>query len=293
MITDIVEINNFIVLIEQSDEEKTIVEKCDLDDKAIGFSDDKVIGFSFYGSGDVEISIKGKNTTKTIQNSTGMVTSFFGNNRVRFEHKISHKKPLRCVSIFSTFKNLYKLPKQEIEIFNKYLYQLVNPGGDFVEGPRFYMTPDMQQAVSKIFNTTYKGVTRMLFLKSQITELLAHFFALIAQPVTHTINDRDTDKLYQAKEIIINQIVAPPSLNELSKMIGLNNYKLKKNFKELFGVPVFKYLQHERLNKAHKLLNNSDKSIQEVAWIVGYESLSSFSNAFLKKFGIRPSDIKK
>ncbi len=293
MTTDILEINNFIVLIEQSNERKTIIETCDLDDKAIGFSDNQVLGFSFYGSGDVEINVTYESATKVLKNTTGMVTSFFGNDKVAFTHKISHKKPLRCISVFSTFKNLYKLPQEEIQIFKSNLQQLINPKESFVDGPRFYMTPDMQQAVSKIFDTTYKGATRMLFLKSQVTELLAHFFALISSAKTQILKDKDTEKLYQAKEIISNRLEAPPTLQELSKLIGLNNYKLKKNFKELFGVPVFKYLQNERLNKAHKLLTTSDKNIQEVAWFVGYESLSSFSNAFVKKFGIRPSQVKK
>jgi transcriptional regulator GlxA family with amidase domain len=123
--------------------------------------------------------------------------------------------------------------------------------------------------------------------------LLAHFFAHLGAEKEKTTNKIDSDKLFQAKEIMIQNIATPPSLSELSKQIGLNNNKLKKNFKELFGIPVFKYLQEQRLNKAHELLSNTDKNIQETAWFVGYESLSSFSNAFHKKFGVRPSELKK
>jgi len=47
------------------------------------------------------------------------------------------------------------------------------------------------------------------------------------------------------------------------------------------------------LDKAHELLRNSEMNIQEVSWFVGYESVSSFSNAFLKKFGFRPSEVSK
>ena len=65
----------------------------------------------------------------------------------------------------------------------------------------------------------------------------------------------------------------------------------KTEFKAQFGVPVFKYLQNERLKKAHSLIKNQQKTIQEAAWAVGYESLGSFSNAFEKKFGYRPSQV--
>ena len=102
----------------------------------------------------------------------------------------------------------------------------------------------------------------------------------------------EREKLNQAKDILLNNLDNPPSLSEISRQIGLNTFKLKKNFKEVFGVPVFKYLQNERLTLAHKMIRNQEATVQEAAWHVGYDSLSSFSNAFEKKFGYRPSQIK-
>jgi len=285
MTTDIIEINPFIVLIEQSNAEKTIVEKC-------GF-DEEVIGFAFYGSGNVELSISYHNNQRVFNNTKGIAISFFGNSKVEFAHKINPLNPLQCISFFLRIKHLHLLSEVEHTIFSEQLQELIHPKHDFVEGPTFRMTPNMQIAVNKILQTPYKGSTRILFLKSQITELLSHFLALIASTPISTIKQQDREKLYQAKEILNQNIEQPPSLSELSKLIGLNNNKLKRSFKELFGVPVFKYLQNERLNKAHEILRSSDTSIQEAAWLVGYESLSSFSNAFLKKFGFRPSQLKK
>lgn len=284
MTTDIIEINNFIVLIEQSNAEKTIVEKCELDGE--------IIGFAFYGSGNVELEISYENNKLIINNTTGIAISFFGNNKVEFAHKIAPNRPLQSITVFTKVKNLNSLPERENEIFSEHLQQLINPKANFVEGPSFYMSPVMQTAVQKILNTEYKGNTRIMFLKSQITELLAHFFAALSTNKYESIKKGDRDKILYAKEIISQNIATPPTLSELSKLIGINNTKLKKNFKELFGIPVFKYLQDERLNKAYDLLNTSDKTIQETASFVGYESLSSFSNAFQKKFGIRPSAVK-
>ncbi len=285
MITDIVEISNFIVLIEQSNAEKTIIQKCEIDGDAVGFA--------FYSSGNVELEIKHQNQTKIVTNTTGIAISFFGNSKVEFSHKIGPDKPLQSVSVFSKLKNLHTLPKEEQEIFNDFLPELINPKEDFVEGPKFFMTPDMQNAVYKIMSTKYKASTRQMFLKSQINELLSHFFAFLATDKKEQLTNEDKNKLFMAKDIMEKNISNPPTLSELSKIIGLNNNKLKKNFKELFGVPVFKYLQEERLNKAYEMLSIGSESVQEVAWYVGYDSLSSFSNAFLKKFGVRPNDIKK
>lgn len=285
MTTDIIEINNFIVLIEQSNADKTIVQSCAIDGDAIGFA--------FYGSGNVELEIKHQNQTKIITNTTGIAISFFGNNKVEFFHKIGPNRPLQSISIFSKLNKLQNLPKEEQEIFTDFLPELLSSKADFVEGPRFYMTPNMQNAVYKILTTNYKGNTRRMFLKSQITELLSHFFAFLASDKKESVSNRDKEKLFKAKEIIANNISSPPSLSELSKLIGLNNNKLKRNFKELFGIPVFKFLQEERLNKAYEMLSTTNETVQEVAWFVGYESLSSFSNAFQNKFGVRPNEIRQ
>ena len=56
---------------------------------------------------------------------------------------------------------------------------------------------------------------------------------------------------------------SPPSLKELAKLIGLNTYKLKTGFKELFGIPVFKYLQGKRLEKAFELIENKNMPIRK------------------------------
>jgi AraC-like DNA-binding protein len=283
MTTDIIEINDFIVLIEQSNAANVLIQKCEIDTD--------VVGFAFYGSGNVELEIKHNNQTKYEINTTGMAISFFGNQKVEFAHRIAPDRPLQSISIFTRMKNLQALPESEQQIFRDQLPQLLHPKENFVKGPSLYMTLDMQNAVQKIFNTTYTGNTRLLFLKSQVNELLAHFFALISTETDNHVSDKD--KLFQAKEIITNNMAKPPSLTELSKTIGLNSNKLKRNFKELFGMPVFKFLQEERLKKAHELLISSEMGVQETAWYVGYESISSFSNAFQKKFGLRPNEVKQ
>lgn len=284
MITDVIEINNFIVLIEQSKAQSTIIQKCEIDGDAVGFA--------FYGSGNVELEITYEDKTKIKSNTTGLAISFFGNNKVGFSHKIEPDKPLQSISVFAKIKNLHTLPSLEYEAFKAFLPELISPKENFVEGPAFYMTPHMQDAVQKIMTTPYKGNTRLLFLKSQVNELLSHFFAFLETKKPESISYAEREKLEHAKAIIFNNMAKPPTLNELSRLIGLNNNKLKKNFKELFGVPVFKYLQEERLNKAYEMLSEGEMGVQEVAWFVGYESLSSFSNAFYEKFGIRPTQVK-
>ncbi len=286
MIRDIIDINDYIVLVETSSCES------DIQIAACSF-DEPVIAIAFYGEGNVDLTVKYGKKQKEFNHTKGMALSFYANDNVTFEHKVSKSKPLESIVIATAISNLAKLPYQEGEIFAQLLSQLVNPEDHYVEGPYFFMTPEMHDIVNQIFNNQYKGKTKMMFFRSQMTALLSHFFGYLAEVKENSIQDTEREKLFNAKEILINNLDAPPSLSELSKLIGLNSFKLKKNFKALFGVPVFKYLQNERLTKAFELLKTGDVTIQEAAWHVGYDSLSSFSNAFSKKYGARPSEIKQ
>lgn len=285
MTRDIIDINDFTVLVEVAKSDKTTVDSC--------FFDEPVIGVACYGEGDVNLTIRFDGKEQNYHRTKGLALSFYADEKVEFVHTVSPSQPLQCIVVVTAVRNLDKLPNQEGDLFEELLHTLVRPNDHYVEGPQFYMVPEMQSIVNQVFSNSYQGKTKMMFFRSQMTSLLSHFFGQLASLDEGGIKQGEKEKLFQAKEILTDNLDSPPSLTELSKRIGLNSFKLKKNFKELFGVPVFKYLQNERLDKAHELLRSQDLTIQEAAWHVGYDSLSSFSNAFSKKFGFRPSEIKQ
>jgi len=284
MTRDIIDINDFTILVEEAKVNEPTIDSC--------FFDEPIIAVAFYGYGNVDLTVKYGSKQKEFSHTKGLALSFYANDNVEFIHSVSASKPLECLVIATTAKTIEKLPNEEGELFGEMLNQLVNPSDQYVEGPSFIMTPEMQSIVDSLFNIQYTGKTKMMFFRSQITTLLSHFFGQLASLKTEKINTSEREKLNQARDILLENIDNPPSLNEISKEIGLNTFKLKKEFKAFFGVPVFKYLQNERLTLAHKMISNQESTVQEAAWHVGYDSLSSFSNAFEKKFGYRPSQIK-
>lgn len=284
MTRDIIDINDFTILVEEANTNEPTVDAC--------LFDEPVIAVAFYGSGNVDLSVNYGQKSKNFEYTKGMALSFYADQNVEFVHTVSAEKPLECLVIATAVKNLQKLPHQEGEIFEQLLGELVNPSDHYVEGPLFYMKPDMQQIVDQVFNIEYEGKTKMMFFRSQITVLLSHFFGQLALMQKEQGKNIEREKLELAREILTQNLDNPPSLNDLSRKIGLNTFKLKKEFKDYFGLPVFKYLQNERLTKANDLIRTKQASIQEAAWNVGYDSLSSFSNAFEKRFGYRPSQVK-
>nr|WP_240343842.1 AraC family transcriptional regulator [Paenibacillus sp. SYP-B3998] len=86
---------------------------------------------------------------------------------------------------------------------------------------------------------------------------------------------------------------APPSLIELSRIVGLNDYKLKIGFKDEYGKSAFSYLRDKRMEKAFSLLQSGAISVSRVSVMVGYANFSHFAEAFRKQFGVRPSEVKR
>ena len=278
---EIIDINDFTILLEEASTNHNLVDSC--------FFDEPVIAIAFYGSGDVALHVKFDGKTKKFHHTKGMVLSFYADNKVAFEHHVSKLKSLQCLVIATSLKNIDKLPNGEGQFLEQFLYQLVHPKDHYVEGPVFQMSPEMFLLVEQFFRNTYEGNIKMMFYKSHITALLSHYFGQLSKQQNTALNTSQLKKINLAQEILLSDLENPPSLTELAHRIGTNTNTLKIEFKAQFGVPVFKYLQNERLKKAHNLITNEQKSIQEAAWAVGYDSLGSFSNAFEKKFGYRPS----
>ncbi|MEQ3656255.1 MAG: AraC family transcriptional regulator [Dokdonia sp.] len=284
MTRDFIHINDFVILVEEGDAQRIEVDTC--------YFDEPLIAIAFYGSGNVDLAVKYGDHQKDFEYTKGLALSFYADQKVAFEHTISSRKSLKCIVVATALKNLEHLPNQEGEIFTELLGALVNPKDHYVEGPRFFMTPEMERIVDAFFTNQYSGKTKMMFFRSQITALLSHFFGQLALMHTEETKTEYRDQLNEVRDLLLSNLDNPPSLTEISQQIGLNTTKLKKEFKAVFGVPVFKYLQNERLTSAHKLISDKKATVQEAAWQVGYDSLSSFSNAFAKKFGYRPSQIK-
>lgn len=252
------------------------------------------IGFVFYGSGDFLIDVQANNKNFREPKRTGVISSFYCNENVKITQHISKNKPIKKVSVFIDPEKLHSLINEEEIIYQKHFNSLLNSQNDYVKGSKFLVTPRIQTTIDNVLFNSYTGLIQKIFLESQIIELLLSYFKSVnSYTQNQKTQNKDVDKLHYARELLLSHIDTPPSLDKLSKLTGLNNYKLKTGFKELFGLPVYKYLQNKRLEKAYELLENKEFTVQETAWYVGYESLGSFSNAFYKKFGYRPSEINK
>ena len=155
----------------------------------------------------------------------------------------------------------------------------------------------MQQAIDAILKCKYQQGLKKMFLFSKAIEILvlqAEAFNCL-QPRKKAIvrTDFDRDSIHYAKEYLVQHIDTPPSLSELARLAGLNEYKLKHGFKEMYQTTVFGYLAEKRLELARDYLSDPNKSVTDIADLLGYSSIQHFSYAFKKKFGHSPMQVRR
>ncbi len=155
----------------------------------------------------------------------------------------------------------------------------------------------LQTCIHSILHCDYSNGLKKLFLLSKTIELLVlqaeSFDKFQNSKAEYIKHDYDKERLVFARDYLVKNIKSPPTLVELAKIAGLNEYKLKRGFKEMFNQTAFSYLSDLRLDLAKKDLSEGKKQATEIAFELGYCSLQHFSNAFKKKFGIAPSQARR
>ena len=158
------------------------------------------------------------------------------------------------------------------------------------------ITPAQQQVLQQILQWPYQGIIRQFYLESKALELIAlHLSQMLTKAPAQgkPLIARDIDRVYQARDILIQNMTSPPSLPALAKQVQLNERKLKQGFHQVFDNTIFGYLHDHRMEQARQLLQAGQLNIQETARWVGYASRSSFVVAFKKKFQVSPSQYLK
>jgi AraC family transcriptional regulator, transcriptional activator of the genes for pyochelin and ferripyochelin receptors len=155
----------------------------------------------------------------------------------------------------------------------------------------------MHSCINDIINCQFTGGLKLLFLQSKCLELLALQAQAFEEAAKKTESPSlksayDKERIYYAREYLLANANHPPSLSELAKTAGINEFKLKHGFKEVFKNTVFGYLSDYKLMKAKELLADNNKDIKNISDELGYSSVQHFSNAFSRKFGISPGKAR-
>lgn len=109
-------------------------------------------------------------------------------------------------------------------------------------------------------------------------------------------NSRKSDALLiqRVYDYILAHLEEPlPSLKELSKLFGTNEYKLKDGFRHFFKTSIYKFYTVERLKRAYLMIQQTTIPLKNIAIMNGFTDYPNFSKSFKKQFGISPNEIAR
>jgi AraC-like DNA-binding protein len=248
--------------------------------------DQSLIQFYFAAEGGAEFVFSGGNYKLQLAKEKSLL---FYNPNMALPLDIWVPARAKLLFIYITVESLHKLfvaESEEIAFLNS---DNINKKY-YADRP---LSPHLALTVGQLFDNAMNGPAREVFEHAKAYEILAYFFnreegADAADNCPFLNDEENVERIRLAKKLIIERMSNPPALAELAREIGLNEYRLKEGFKNIYGKTVFQFLNDYRLDTARHLLDNKNSKVNDAAYHIGYSNPSHFIAAFRKKFGVTP-----
>ena len=256
----------------------------------------QLIHFIFSLSGSVKLSSDVNDEEVTLN---GKNYYLFSNPYKEATVNINLSQNSTALAMVMTMKALH-------EIFGSSFGRDAEAAKEFMESykmEKFFIEKEMIPSISVIVHQLFNGIHRESLLKVYQHGKIIEFLSLYLDTPNSeketeascpfVIDAVEMEKIKEARDIMIERMIDPPSLKELSRMVGTNEFKLKVGFKSVYSNTVYGYLADYRMEHARKLLTVNNTRIKEVAAQVGYSNPSHFIAAYKKRFGITPKQHVK
>jgi AraC-like DNA-binding protein len=201
--------------------------------------------------------------------------------------------PVRVVDIYIDRTLLHKIMTDQHDQIPSGMPDIVNGTHKKHYHHPLTATPLVNIAIHQILNCPYQCPLKRLYFESKALELITHKLAQVASPECGLRNPSplrpaDIERIHEARDILISNMQNPPSLFNLARQVSLNDTKLKRGFRQVYGTSVFRYLRNHRFEHARHLLEERRMNVSEVAFAIGYSRIDCFISSFKARFGITP-----
>jgi two-component system response regulator YesN len=165
----------------------------------------------------------------------------------------------------------------------------------------FYIVASLMQSMSELQNSSEsvlpdaKSVCERFFSLEKVEDMQSYLLSLCLD-CCDSLNSMNKSQpkgiIRQAKKIIEEKYAENLSVNDIAKEVFLTNTYLCFLFKQETGMTINEYLIDVRIRAAKAMLDNANNKIYDVAFAVGYKSVSYFTRLFAKTTGITPSEYR-
>jgi AraC-like DNA-binding protein/ligand-binding sensor protein len=179
-------------------------------------------------------------------------------------------------------------------------------------GQVFNQVPNVEQFESllnligrKTLDEKAHAILRNAYLETQHVEpiryqsmvtLLENFAEQLSEQATSlAIADEGCEPaaIAKARKFIHEHLDQPLSLGQVARHAGLSESHFCRLFKDAAGVTLTDYVNRCRIGWAKRELLRPDARISEIAFLVGYQSLSQFNRSFVRIVGSSPSSYRR
>jgi AraC-like DNA-binding protein len=95
--------------------------------------------------------------------------------------------------------------------------------------------------------------------------------------------------LLRAKDLADARYFDPLDVDDLAQAAGLSRAHFSREFRRAFGESPHAYLLTRRLERAAALLRMTDRSVADICFAVGLQSVGSFTTSFTRTYGMSPT----
>lgn len=156
---------------------------------------------------------------------------------------------------------------------------------------------NITKLLDSIFMIGPEQTENTLLLESKILEFIHYWTEFLCneeiEKYFEGLSDYQKNCVKTTLEIINNDISLTHTIKDLSRKVGTNDCDLKKSFRTVTGLPIRKYLITKRLEKARKMVKNTDLPLYEICQDIGYSNRHHFAVLYKKFFGLHPSEHRK
>ena len=208
----------------------------------------------------------------------------------------------------------------EITIYKKYFDEVIRPNfpntldfDNFISNYTYrYLPLEISTIIQRLRSMSEVNELTPIYLESKILESIALLSKeLNSSPenvFTNQLNygkikigkDRyitltasDAHAIQKAHDILTKEACNPPTIKALSKMVFLNEQKLKAGFSAKYHMSISEYTNSIRMTMAENLLSTTELSIDEISKQLGYNYSGNFVKMFKKTHGKTPLAFRK
>lgn len=284
-------------------------------------------GYYDFGVGDYTIP---ENFSLSFEHNEELIrfgTVYNGETKFRIENNpISHFTPSSFFIAEKALKGTQTWEKGqhfhgvEITIYKKYFNKIVKsifPDGidfdSFVSNYTYHYLPlEIASIIQKLRSLAEANLLNPLYLESKILECIYLLYNEISSSPQNaftnqlnygdikigknrriTLTASDVIAIQKAHDILTKEACNPPTIKSLSKMVFLNEQKLKAGFSVKYHMSISQYTNSIRVTLAENLLSTTELSIHEISKTLGYNHSANFIKMFKKVHRKTPLAFRK